>query len=175
MPRPRRARKIYFWPRVTYFKPTGIPLRMLAEVILSGDEIEAIRLKDLEGLDQEKVAKKMGISRPTIVRILKSARKKIAEGLIKGRAIKIEKGGNVIMPTLRGMGRGLGRGRGQGPIGRGIGAGFGGLGRMGGTRPGSGPGGFCICPKCGERIPHGRGLPCYQISCPKCGTKMVKE
>jgi len=50
----------------------------------------------------------------------------------------------------------------------------GGRGRMGGTRPGAGPTGKCICPNCGETIPHQRGVPCYKISCPKCGTNMVR-
>ena len=47
-------------------------------------------------------------------------------------------------------------------------------GRMGGNRPGSGPCGECVCPSCGERIPHQVGTPCYSVSCPKCGTKMTK-
>ena len=70
-------------------------------------------------------------------------------------------------------------GNGTGPIGQGpgTGGGFGrggGRGRMGGNRPGSGPGGDCICSSCGHRIPHQRGIPCYSAKCPKCGAKMVK-
>ena len=52
--------------------------------------------------------------------------------------------------------------------------GGGGRGRLGGTKPGAGPGGECVCPKCGQRVTHGVGQPCYGISCPKCGTKMVR-
>jgi len=48
-------------------------------------------------------------------------------------------------------------------------------GRMGGSRPGAGPGGTCICPSCGEKVLHKLGTPCYALSCPKCGTKMVRE
>jgi len=51
----------------------------------------------------------------------------------------------------------------------------GGRGRMGGTKPGAGPGGYCICPNCGHKVPHQVGVPCYQMSCPKCGTRMVRE
>jgi DNA-directed RNA polymerase subunit RPC12/RpoP len=46
---------------------------------------------------------------------------------------------------------------------------------MGGNRPGSGPGGNCVCPKCGAKLTHPQGVPCYNLSCPKCGAKMVKE
>lgn len=49
-----------------------------------------------------------------------------------------------------------------------------GQGRMGGTRPGAGPGGNCLCPKCGHQAPHQTGQPCYNLRCPKCGTKMVR-
>jgi len=48
-------------------------------------------------------------------------------------------------------------------------------GRMRGTRAGAGPGGYCVCPSCGERVSHRLGAPCYNVNCPKCGTKMVRE
>ena len=67
-------------------------LRELEENILSIDEFEAIRLIDLEEIPQEKASEKMEISQPTLSRILKSARKKISEAIIKGKAIKIEGG-----------------------------------------------------------------------------------
>ena len=50
-----------------------------------------------------------------------------------------------------------------------------GLGRMNGNKLGSGIGGNCICPYCGEKIEHQQGIPCYQLNCPKCGTKMIRE
>jgi len=93
MVRPRLYRRIKFEPEVTYFKPRGIPLRELEESIISVDEFEAIRLKDLDGLEQEECAKKMNISQPTFHRLVLSARKKIADAIINGKAIKIE-GGN---------------------------------------------------------------------------------
>lgn len=92
MPRPKRPRCISFLPGVTYFKPRGIPLSLLEEVGLSVDELEAIRLADYKDLDQNKAAKKMKISQSTFQRILTSAHKKIAEGLVQGKAIKIEGG-----------------------------------------------------------------------------------
>ncbi|WP_422445034.1 DUF134 domain-containing protein [Thermoanaerobacterium sp. DL9XJH110] len=93
MPRPPKWRRVEFLPDITYFKPAGVPLRQLEEVILTVEELEAIRLKDQEGLEQEECAARMGISRPTFFRIINSARSKVAEALVKGKAIRIE-GGN---------------------------------------------------------------------------------
>lgn len=95
MPRPKRPRRICFRPGVTYFKPRGVPLSFLKEVDLDADELEAIRLADFEGLDQVTAAKKMKISQSTLQRILTSARKKIAEALVSGKAIKIKKGKGI--------------------------------------------------------------------------------
>ena len=59
-------------------------------------------------------------------------------------------------------------------MGRGRGQGFG-RGQMGGSKPGSGPGGYCVCPECGAKTPHQVGVPCYSIACSHCGAKMIKE
>jgi Predicted DNA-binding proteins len=75
----------------------GIPAKTLQGVRLSVEEVEAIRLKDLEGLGQEECAEKMRISRPTFHRILEVGRRKLADGLINGKAIQIE-GGNFGLP-----------------------------------------------------------------------------
>ena len=68
---------------------------------------------------------------------------------------------------------------GTGPDGRGPVGGRrqqgGGKGRMGGSRAGAGPAGVCLCPNCGATIPHQAGVPCYDIMCPKCSSKMVRE
>lgn len=68
------------------------------------------------------------------------------------------------------------RGDGTGPVGRGPGTG-GGRGRGGGRMGGfaAGPGGYCICPACGTKVPHQLGVPCNQIKCPKCGMQMTRE
>jgi predicted DNA-binding protein (UPF0251 family) len=87
-------------PESDYFKPRGIPLSMLEEVILTVDEFEAIRLADLEGLYQEQAAEKMKVSRPTFGRIIDSAHRKVAEALVKGKALKIE-GGEFEMASMR--------------------------------------------------------------------------
>lgn len=98
MARPVKCRRIEFLPEVTYFKPAGIPLRNLLEVNLTLEEMEAIRLHDLEALEQEEGAQKMNISRPTFQRVLASARKKIAEALLTGKAIRIEGGNFELFP-----------------------------------------------------------------------------
>lgn len=90
MPRNKCYRHIEGSPNVTYYKPAGIPLKQLDEVVLSIDEYEAIRLADLEGLYQEEAANKMQVSRQTFGRIISQAHKKIADGLVNGKAIKIE-------------------------------------------------------------------------------------
>jgi uncharacterized protein len=98
MSRPIKCRRVNFFPQVRYFKPAGVPLKNLEEECLSMEEVEAIRLKDVEGLEQEQGAQKMNISRPTFQRVLTSARRKIAGALIQGKAIKIEGGSFEISP-----------------------------------------------------------------------------
>ena len=94
MPRPCRCRRIRCSPDKNYFKPRGIPLDMLEEVNLALDELEAVRLADLEGLYQVDAARKMDISRQTFGNIIKSAHEKIADALLNAKALKIE-GGKV--------------------------------------------------------------------------------
>lgn len=93
MPRAPKPRSVAFFPFVTYFKPAGVPLRGLEEEVLSVEEIEALRLKDLEGLDQETCAERMGISQSTFQRMLAAARYKLVRGIVDGKALRIE-GGN---------------------------------------------------------------------------------
>ncbi len=100
MARPRNCRRVGLMPGSDYFKPRGIPLSMLEEVILTVDEFEAIRLADLDGLYQEQAAEKMRVSRPTFGRIIEAAHKKMAEALVKGKALKIE-GGEFEMAAMR--------------------------------------------------------------------------
>jgi predicted DNA-binding protein (UPF0251 family) len=91
MTRPKKKRCLRFNPEVLYFKPRGIPLSTLEEEELFPDELEALKLHDVDGLDQIEAAKKMNISQPTFGRILDKAYKKIATAIIKGKAIKITK------------------------------------------------------------------------------------
>jgi len=150
MPRKQKPRLVGFQPGVTYFKPRGVALSSLSEISLNLDELEALRLVDLEDQEQTAAAKKMAISQSTLQRILVKAHKKIAQALVRGQAIKI-KGGEVIM-----VGFGRGQGQGQG----------GGRGRKGGSFA-AGPGGNCVCtnPDCQHEMAHQAGVPCYQAKC----------
>jgi predicted DNA-binding protein (UPF0251 family) len=100
MARPGKLRQVAQLPRMSFFRPAGIPANVLQRIRLLVEEAKAIRLKDLEGLDQEACAQKMRISRPTFHRILESARKKLADALINGKVIQIE-GGNFGLPQSR--------------------------------------------------------------------------
>ena len=132
MPRPPRQRVISGIPSVTVYKPAGVPARELQWINLTLDEFEAIRLIDGEGLDQEMVAERMEVSRPTVTRILGSARSKIAHVLVHGQALVIEGGPVVQAPAERVFGGGHGcRGRGRGGGGRGRR----GMGHGGADRP----------------------------------------
>ncbi|OPY72209.1 MAG: hypothetical protein A4E64_03008 [Syntrophorhabdus sp. PtaU1.Bin058] len=96
MPRPTCRRNIGFLPHVTYFKPAGIRMGELAEVILQHDELEAVRLKDHLGIPQEEAAKQMNVSQPTFHRLILSAHEKMADAVVNGKALRIE-GGNVTI------------------------------------------------------------------------------
>ena len=89
MVRPLKARCVQCVPVARYFKPVGIPLRELEDIELGLDELEAMRLTDLEGLHQLAAAAQMGVSRQTIGNILNSAHRKIADALLNGKALRI--------------------------------------------------------------------------------------
>jgi len=91
MPRPRIPRCVRFKPNVYYFKPQGIPLVELEEIVLLPDELEALKLHEIDGLEQTEAAQKMKISQPTLARILSNAHKKVVRAIIEGKAIKIKK------------------------------------------------------------------------------------
>ena len=95
MARPVIKKIVDTLPLYAYFKPQGIPMTNLKIETLSMEEIEALKLKDVENMDQETAAEKMGISRSTFQRIVKSARYKLVKSVIEGRALKVE-GGNYI-------------------------------------------------------------------------------
>jgi len=92
MPRPFCRRRIAGRPAAQVFKPAGIPLLELEEIIMTLDEFEAVRLADFEGLYQEQAAEQMSVSRPTFGRILDAAHRKTADALLHGKALRIDGG-----------------------------------------------------------------------------------
>ena len=92
MTRPKKHRCIHKNINADYFKPWKVRVTGLEEINLGFDEIEAIRLKDLEMMDQEKASELMNVSQPTFHRILKESRQKIADAIVNGKALKIEGG-----------------------------------------------------------------------------------
>lgn len=98
MSRPRKCRWVEREPGVTYFKPQGVPLKNLEQVIITVDELEALRLSDLLNHSHEATAQQMKVSRPTVTRMLARAHRAIADALVNGKAIRIE-GGDYILET----------------------------------------------------------------------------
>ncbi len=103
MPRPKKSRWISAEPGSSYFKPQGVPMRMLEQVSLGVDELEAIRLADLESLSQKEGAERMNISRATFGRIATAGRKKVADALFHGKAIRIEGGVVELRSSIPGI------------------------------------------------------------------------
>ncbi len=99
--RPKKTRRVKCAPGERCFKPLCRPLNKLKDVYLTLDEFEAIRLACLEKLKQIDAAKLMDISRPTFSRILTSAQRKIADGLVNIKAIRIEGGCCEIIKKRR--------------------------------------------------------------------------
>ncbi len=158
MARPRKIKFVNFEPGITYFKPRAVPLTELEEVELTIDELETMRLSNIEKLGQEEAAKKMGIHQSTFQRTLTRAREKVTDALVNGKAVKIH-GGDYTMPGKDGTGpMGAGRDR----------------GRMGGSIA-EGSSGTCLCPKCSHEQLHIKGQPCVETQCQKCGSFMTRK
>jgi predicted DNA-binding protein (UPF0251 family) len=100
MPRPRCLRRVACRLSSSLFKPAGIPAARLQQTVMTLDELEAIRLADLQGLYHEAAALRMKVSRQTFGRIIESAHRKVADALIHGKALQL-KGGDVAMAGMR--------------------------------------------------------------------------
>lgn len=120
MPRPRKRRRVWRPPETAIFKPLGVPLDALERVTLHHEELEALRLADLERQGQTKAARQMGVSQSTFQRMITEARHKVARALVNGLALHVE-GGNFRLASARwhcsdcGRDWELAHGRGQGP------------------------------------------------------------
>ncbi|MBP3888957.1 MAG: DUF134 domain-containing protein [Cellulosilyticum sp.] len=100
MARPVKVRKVENLPKENYFMPKGKKQCTLEEMALKVEELEAMRLKDIEGLSQEECAKQMEVSRQTFQNILDEARRKVTLALVEGRGIRIG-GGNFVTKQCR--------------------------------------------------------------------------
>jgi len=105
MPRPIKCRRIQNDPRTGCFKPSGVRGCDLEEVVLSVDELEAIRMADLESMYQEEAAAEMGVSRQTFGNILKAAHAKVADCLVNAKKLKIKGGVVECVGSRRHRGR----------------------------------------------------------------------
>jgi predicted DNA-binding protein (UPF0251 family) len=103
--RPRKCRCVRGEPKVRFFKPQGIPLISLEEIVLTVDECEALCFADRQGLYQADAAKKMRISRQTFGNIIESARKKTAEAILCGKALRIGGGTYRVSKTRNKKGK----------------------------------------------------------------------
>lgn len=97
--RPKKCRWIVNRPKVCFFKPQGVRMHQLPVQTLSEEGLEAIRLADMEQLDQEVAASNMGISRSTFSRLVNDSRKVIATALVTGCALKIEGGHFTVLDS----------------------------------------------------------------------------
>lgn len=100
MPRPKKLRRIGEMPQFKYFKPAGVKKSDLEEVNLKIEELEALKLKDIEGMHQIDCAIKMNVSRQTFQLIIDEARRKVATALIEGKSIHID-GGHYTMDICK--------------------------------------------------------------------------
>jgi len=99
VPRPRKRRTLASVPQPAIYKPAGVPLNDLRLVTLLHEELEALRLADLEGLTQEQAAQRMGVSRSTFQRIVSRARRQVSLALAEGHALRIAGGTFDVAPS----------------------------------------------------------------------------
>jgi uncharacterized protein len=163
--RPRKRRIVDFEHSERQFRPFSPESENPEEILLTIDELEAMRLSFLENFSQGEAAIRMEVHQSTFQRALKKALEKVTEALVYGKAIRIE-GGDYRMPGGDGTGP-----SGQGQVGGGRNRG---QGRGRGGRSG-GPAGNCICSACGYETPHTPGVGCSQMKCEKCGSPMIRK
>jgi uncharacterized protein len=151
MVRPKKIKFIDFSPEVTYFKPRGVPLSELEEVVISFEELETFRLSYLTKKNQSDAAKTMQIHQSTFQRVLDKTREKIADALVNGKSIKIE-GGIYEFPSKDKINS-----------------------KNSFSNVNSLKNGICICPDCGFEKPHIRGNPCSLELCNNCNTNLIRK
>lgn len=159
MVRPQKIKLVNFEPGVTYFKPRAVPLSELEEVELTIDELESMRLSNIEHLGQEIAAQKMGVHQSTFQRILSRAREKLTDALVNGKAIKIN-GGNYKIPINN---RKL-------KISDSSALDY----AKSNSKKNIETIEKCVCKSCGYEIIHEKGIPCSSLYCPNCNIKLER-
>lgn len=195
-PRPKRRRMLKEPPASTGFIPDNGEYDPKERIVLYFEEYEALKLLDYDGLTQEEASKKMMVSRPTLTRIYRSTREKIAKAFVENKQISVQGGvvefqafwyrcsncGSVFKSKKTGKGHNLK----SCPVcnseailsvlqvdEENIFTEDRSFRRQ--HRMGMGSGGNCICPKCDYRLPHESGTPCNSLLCPHCEIRMVRE
>ncbi len=191
MSRPARYRKIEYPPLIKGFNPIGVHANRKEEINLFLEEYEAIRLMDYEHLNQVEAAKRMDVSRPTLTRIYDSARKKLAMALVNSLRVVVS-GGRVEFnddwfrcldcdavfqvkdldnkqkcphcqsESLVHLNAEIRNQKHQGH-------------NYHRRNMHQNQSGFCVCPKCGNKVSHKPGKPCREMTCGDCEVNMVRE
>ncbi len=108
MPRPKKTRYCREISGYNLYKPSGIPMSQLEVVDLGLDELEAMRLCDFDGKEQEEAAAAMGVSRGTVQRLLEVGRKKLLDAVVHGKALCFGDDEHVCVRPQLPPGRGRG-------------------------------------------------------------------
>lgn len=177
MPRPKRIRRVENPPHFKGFKPIGIPEEN-SPVVLNYEEYEAIRLSDFQLLGQVEASKTMGVSRPTYARIYESARRKVAQALVQGKALIFE-GGKVYFDSdwyfCNGCECWFNHPEKEQEVKDCPLCGSANIEQYQETFDSASGEDVCICPVCGFEKVHISGSPCRNEICPSCNCPMVRN
>lgn len=177
MPRPKRIRKVTNPPHFKGFRPIGLPEED-KPVILNYEEYEAIRLSDFELYGQVKAAMIMNISRPTYTRIYESARRKIAQAFVQGKAIVFE-GGKVYFNSewysCNNCGCWFNHPEKEQTVSACALCGSNDVKQYDEDSEEYTIEDICFCPQCGTEKGHTLGIPCKNEQCPECNSYMIRK
>jgi uncharacterized protein len=177
MPRPKRIRKMTNPPHFKGFKPIGLPEEN-NPVVLNFEEYEAIRLSDFELYGQVEAAQIMDVSRPTFTRIYESARRKVAQAFVKGKAIVFE-GGKVYFDSewysCNSCGCWFNHPAKEQEIKNCALCGSTDIEQYNDNTQQNIQEDICICPQCGSEKEHTPGIPCQKEICPNCNIQMIRK
>jgi predicted DNA-binding protein (UPF0251 family) len=177
MPRPKRIRKVTNPPHFKGFRPIGLPEEN-NPVVLNFEEYEAIRLSDFELYGQVESAKIMDVSRPTFSRIYESARRKVAQAFVLGKAIVFE-GGKVYFDSewysCNSCGCWFNHPAKEQEVKNCALCGSTDIEQYSDNSQRSMQENVCICPQCGSEKEHTPGLECKKEICPKCNCQMIRK